>query len=160
MTTFTVMRHRGGYERPSDDEMQKLFDLVLTHRPELREGASFAEFPRAMLAVAHLGRTNSVVTSQYFSHWIEVANTMLAGAGLAPVGGSSLLAAIIGHGDVAYRLSDRFAGQPLECGLTEYGGRRCGNAWRDVLSGRAMLLKPVPSERHAEPLRTLHSAPE
>ena len=58
MTTVTEMRHRGGYERPSDDEMQKLFDLVLTHRPELREGASFAEFPRAMLAVAHLGRTD------------------------------------------------------------------------------------------------------
>ena len=63
-----------------------------------------------------------------------------------PVDGRAVMAAIIAHNDIPYRLGDRRVGQPLEVGLDPHSGIRCSNAWKDILAGRP-LKAPLPPRR-------------
>jgi hypothetical protein len=150
MTTVTQFS-RVHYEAPSDDELRRLLEIVVTALPDLRQVVTPAEFGRAMFAVSTFGRTAAPDTAHYFAHWVEIANARLKDVGLGEIGGGALMAGVLAHGDVVWRAHDRFAGQLCELGLAEYpgSGRPCSNRWRDLLSGRSTVLAPVPSDRRA-----------
>lgn len=81
----------------------------------------------------------------FFSHVDDVNAALRRRWGMSSsVDARAVLAAIIAHNDVPYRLSDNRLGQPLEVGLNPFSGdARCSNAWRDVLAGRP-LKAPLP----------------
>lgn len=70
--------------------------------------------------------------------------------------GPALLAAIIAHNDIPYRLANLAVGQLLEVGLDRYSGSQCMNAWRDVLAGRPLIapLPPTTVRQHVYPVAT------
>ena len=112
-------------------------------------------FADAMLAAASFGRTVAPWSGQYFSFWVERARDYLDHVGRPACSGPSFLAACLAHGDIVWRAPDRFRGQLLEVGLSAYSGAPCRNVWRSILSGKATLLQPVPSERPEHPVTTI-----
>ena len=57
------------------------------------------------------------------------------------VAGDSVMAAVLGHGDIVWRCASA-KGSVLEIGIHQYVGRRCSNAWAALLKGQP-LLEPV-----------------
>ena len=56
----------------------------------------------------------------------------------------TFLAVILAAGDIAWWRADARLGQLLEVGLAQHAGLPCRNGWRDILSGKANLLAPLP----------------
>ncbi len=160
MVTVVAYLPRTNFQPPSLEEARRLFEIVTAAHPDLigSGGALESEFPAAMLAIGMFYRIPQPWAGQYWSYWCERASDILTSVGERPVGGSTLLAAVIAHGDVCYRLPDRARGQLLEVGLNAYSGAKCSNAWRKILSGEASLLAPTPSERAEQPLTIVRSA--
>ncbi len=173
MTTITTALPSTGFEQPSGREVLALLKIVLGAYPNLRGeaetrdfntefgrtffaagydnlGASAArdfemEFARAFIAVGFAYRTPQPSTSRYFHSFVEDANGLLRTYWSAKaVSGTALLAAIIAHGDVAWRPANRAVGQLLEVGLDPYSGIRCSNAWKGVLEGRPLKAPLAP----------------
>ena len=161
MTTVTELMPRAHFDMPSADEARRLRDIVVQEYREFRETPE-SEFPRAFWVAGTFYRVPQPVSSVYYSHWLEIANQRLERAGLAPIGGGSLLVGCLSHGDVHWRSHDRAVGQLLELALDEFHGRSCNNVWRDILAGERGLLKPTPPDRGIvpQPLRVIRSASE
>ena len=107
------------------------------------EKAKENEFASAFWAAGHFYRTPEPNRVYYFSHFVDLANERLAMIDREAVDGNAFLVACVAHADVVYQRPDRMLGAVLEVGLNEHAGRPCSNAWRKVLTGEALLLKPV-----------------
>jgi hypothetical protein len=156
MTTIRELMARSGYERPTTAELRRLREIVYAAHPDVADGSSIEMFDDAMWAAGHFGRTVVPWSGAFFSFWVERAADLLERAGRPACTGPSFLSAVIAHGDITYRLPDRFKGQLIELGLSAYSGAPCRNAWRRVLNGQQALLAPTPSERKAHPLTVVH----
>jgi hypothetical protein len=157
--TTTILTPR--VDMPTADELARLRQIVLREHEWPPDAAPEREFPRAFYAAASLFRTQAPVSSVYFVHWTDVANSILTQQGWASISGSSLFAALLACGDVVWRAQDRSIGQPLEVGLHQYVGRRCEGQWRAILKGEATLLKRVPPlDRGVKPGLTVIRAGE
>jgi hypothetical protein len=100
-----------------------------------------------MLFVGHCFRRDEPSTKYDLAGWTDLCNNYLDRRGLlADADSLALIAAVIGAGDVSYRLADfeRY-GQPVELGLDLYTGRKNTepNAWR--LLKTSPLRPPLPS---------------
>lgn len=155
MVRITELVRRGAYEPPSLAELRRLREIVWTAHPEMDDGSSIEMFADAMLAAASFGRTVAPWSGQYFSFWVERASDYLDHVGRPACSGPSFLAACLAHGDVVWRAPDRSRGQLLEVGLSAFSGAACRNVWRSILSGKATLLQPVPSEYPEHPMTTI-----
>jgi hypothetical protein len=160
MVTIVEYLPKTGYQPPTPEEARRLFEIVTAAHPALigAGGALESEFPAAMLAIGMFFRTAQPRTDQYWSYWCERAADILVAVGERPVSGSTLLAAVIAHGDVPFRLPDRARGQLLEVALNAFSGAKCSNAWRRVLSGEASFLASVPSAKLLIGFQTVRSA--
>ena len=141
---------RTGYEAPTAEELRRLREIVLAEHRWLRdpgdrrsEKAKENEFASAFWAAGHFYRTPEPNRVYYFSHFVDLANERLAMIDREAVDGNAFLVACVAHADVVYQRPDRMLGAVLEVGLNEHAGRPCSNAWRKVLTGEALLLKPV-----------------
>jgi hypothetical protein len=141
-----------GFEPPSERQFKQLISIVCAAHPPTRKFCEETEDAQRQLwhAFAGLGcmwRTASPDTTRYFGSHVEDVNAVLRRRwGMSsPVDARAVLAAIIMHNDVPYRLADPKVGQPIEAGLSATGptGFRLGNAWRAVLQG-APLRSPLP----------------
>ena len=162
MTTVTELMPRAHFDMPSADEARRLRDIVVQEYREFRETPE-SEFPRAFWVAGTFYRVPQPVSSVYYSHWLEIANQRLERAGLAPIGGGSLLVGCLSHGDVHWQAAT--IGRSASClssRSNEFHGRSCNNVWRDILAGERGLLKPTPPDRGIvpQPLTVIRSASE
>lgn len=132
-----------GYEQPTDDELRRLLTIVVAGHPWIGEPRA-AEFKRAFYATGFQWRLHAPDRSRAFFSVVDSLNDFLEGRGMPAVEGDAAFAAIIAAGDICWRAPNSKIGQLLEIGLSRYSGLPCRNAWRDVLSGKATLLAPVP----------------
>ena len=143
-----------GFERPSADQLRELLKRVRAEHelPPISESA----FGRAMWATGFQFRLAEPDTSIHFYAHVDHCNNFLLQYNHGEVDGGAVLAAIVAHSDIPYRLADRGKGQLLEVGLNPYSGIRCTNRWRDVLAGQP-LMTPLPPK--AIPRRPANSVP-
>lgn len=142
------------FERPSADQLRGLARIVFGHYPKI-EPCSEREFALAFQAIGLMWRLPAPDTRQYFRSHVDSANDLLQRLGLGDIEieGNAVLAAIVAHGDIKFRLANRAIGQMLEIGLSPLSGLPCStpNAWRAVLAtGR--LLSPTPPSAAARGL--------
>jgi hypothetical protein len=148
--TLTELPSDAGFEPPTEGQFKALVEIVCAAHPPTRRFIDENTDAERMLwlsfaAVGHMFRKPEPDTTKYFSSHVEAANAVLRrrwgmSISLDPL---AVMAAIIGHNDVAYRLANNKVGQPLEVALDPFFGMRCSNAWRDVLAGRP-LKPPLP----------------
>jgi len=148
MVSISTSLPATGLVMPSSDDLRHLRSIVLSQHPWLVDGgdrrseaALEAEFRSAFWAAGLFYRTDAPNRTQYFAHWLDIANSRLASAGSVAVEGNALLCACLAHGDIVWRRPSP-AGELLEFGVDEHRGKPCANAWRDVLAG-APLRPPV-----------------
>jgi hypothetical protein len=134
---------RTGFVAPNEAEAARLLKLVTSMRPDLGL-VGLIEFRRAFAAIGYMFRTEQPVTKYAASHFLDAGNEMLERWGESSIGGAAFVSAIKGHGDICWRAGDRSLGQSFEIGLNLYEGRPCENRWRQLLSGTAALMAPVP----------------
>jgi hypothetical protein len=155
MVTIRTMLPDTNFQMPTDQELKTLARIALSAHADLKENADrmpdFAEqFRRAFYAVGFQFRLDQPTPKFYFHAHLEAANTFLRQQGNASVDGAPFLAAVFAHNDICWQQADESAGQLLLLGLDPYSGRRCSNAWRDLLRGGNMLA-PTPAPRHLRP---------
>ena len=133
-----------GVDLPSDAELEQLLDIVSAAHPnEFRY--DLQEFKRAMLAVGRLGRLSEPSNDRYVSSMLDDANEILRARRLQSINGDMLLAAALAWADCVWREADTPMGQQLGLGLAKLNqGAPAVAKWRDVLSGKANLLAPLP----------------
>jgi hypothetical protein len=136
--TVTVSVPSNGFVRPTVQELQTLADRVYDEHEWLDPccGDSFA---RAFVAIGCMYRLAEPSRKLAFSSHVENVGDVLGRMGMRGVPGNAVLAAIIGHGDIAWRAQDLRVGQLLEVALDPYVGRKCNNRWRAVLQGEPLL---------------------
>ncbi len=149
---ITTQLPNTGFERAGAEEMRSLRAIVIGAHPWLRDHDEQA-FARSFTAIGFMFRTPAPVTSRYFDGVVSDVNALLDEVlGLLPVDGVATMAAILAHGDICWREGNARLGQMLEVGTNSYHGRRCANAWRDVLKGRPLLAPTPPPERLTRPV--------
>ncbi len=149
--TITRLPDRNpSFVMPSDDELRRLYEIVIARYPRLAARSEQAEealdgFRRAFLRIAHLGRDK--LNSKYMlTSWVDDAKAWMRDHEVYPsfLTGRDFVCAVLAHGDVDYVPLDRF---PYDCsafGLRrDSTGRPASDGWRSVLNtGR--LRAPVP----------------
>jgi hypothetical protein len=146
ITTFVPAT---GFQQPSRDEAERLLRVVMkAGRPELRNAEIEADtFHRAFVATGYLYRLAQPSKTRSFGGLLDEANHLLQITfDASPVTGAAFFAAILAHGDVCWREQNDSIGQVLEDGLDPYTGGPTANRWRDILTGTANLLAPVPPD--------------
>jgi hypothetical protein len=145
-----------GVDMPDDDALDKLLTIVSAAYPELklaREQGRFdisvrahrREFKAAFYACGRLGRLSEPSSDRYFHNIVDDVNRVLSARRIADVEGDAVHAALVAHGDVLWRAPDAALGQLMEVGLARIGqGTPAVAKWRDILSGKANLLAPLP----------------
>jgi hypothetical protein len=147
--TITELPVDLGFEAPTEREFKALVKIVQAAHAPTRKFADETEDAgrqlwHAFAAVGYLWRRAAPDTSRYFDSHVEDVNAVLKSRWMArQVDGRAVMAAIIAHNDIPYRLGDRRVGQPLEVALDPHAGFNCSNAWRAVLQG-APLRSPLP----------------
>ncbi len=154
-----VQRERAkwvGCAMPSDAELDRLLAIVTAAYPDLklaREQGRFDissrdhrhEFRAAFYAVGRLGRVAEPDAGRYFSSVLDDANSILRAHRIKEVEGDALHAAALAWGDVVWRATDRAMGQSFEIGIARLNqGTPARPVWRDLLSGKANLVAPLP----------------
>jgi hypothetical protein len=145
-----------GVTMPTDSELDKLYEIVIATRPDLslaREAKRtdfcdrdlMAEFKRAFLAVGRLGRFTEPSPDRHFHAVVDDANRVLNARRLSDVEGDAVMVAILAWGDVQHRPSDAAFGQLTEVAIAKINqGTPARPVWRDLLSGKANLVAPLP----------------
>jgi hypothetical protein len=146
-----------GVDMPTDDELDKLLSIVTAAYPDLklaREQGRFDiatrdhrdEFRRAFFAVGRMGRIAEPSPDRYFSAIVDDVNRVLNAHRHKAVEGDAAMCAILAWGDVAHRPADAAFGQLAEVALARInqGSPARPAAWRDLLSGKANLVAPLP----------------
>ncbi len=150
--TITELPVDLGFEAPTERQFKALMKTVQAAHAPTRKFADETEDAdrelwHAFAALGYLWRRAAPDTSRYFGSHVDDVNAVLKSRWMArPVDGRAVMAAIIAHNDIPYRLGDRRVGQPLEVGLDPHSGIRCSNAWKDILAGRP-LKAPLPPRR-------------
>ncbi len=154
-----VQRERAKWiavDMPSADELDRLLAIVTAAYPDLklaREQGRFEislrdhrdEFRRAFFAVGRMGRIAEPDAGRYFSSVLDDANSILRAHRIKEVEGDALHAAALAWGDVMWRATDRAMGQSFEIGIARLNqGTPARPVWRDLLSGKANLVAPLP----------------
>jgi len=115
-------------------------------------------FGRAFWAIGHQFRLRDTDRRVMFHTHVARVNELLASRDLPAVGGPSVLASVVAHGDVFYRRHNGRFGQLLEVALSHVGpGASCANAWRGVLRGEALKCELPPRQPPGAPLGGLPS---
>jgi hypothetical protein len=159
-----------GVDMPSAAELDSLLKIVAAAYPELalaKEPGRFEyarnhreEFRAAFYAIGRLGRLAEPDSGRYFSSVVDDANSILR-AHLIPkdVGGDAVFAALLSWGDCVWRAADHAMGQPFESGVARLNqGSPARPVWRDLLTGKANLLAPLPP-RHLDAGSSTYPAP-
>lgn len=148
MTAVSVGIPQTKFERPNASEAAGLLRIV---KSEYRgkdwfDGVGEAEFARALIGVGvGMWRLREPTAKVYFVSHVDAANDILALLGMAEVSGDAVLAAIIATAEIPWRRADRSLGQLLEVALNRDAGLPYENKWRDLLTGTANLLTPLPA---------------
>ena len=141
---------------PSADELDKLYKIVTAAYPDLklaREQGRFDigtrdhrdEFRRAFFAVGRMGRIAEPSPDRYFSAIVDDVNRVLSAHRHKEVEGDAAMCAILAWGDVAHRPADAAFGQLTEVALARINqGTPARPAWREILTGKANLVAPLP----------------
>jgi hypothetical protein len=138
------LKRWAGVNMPTDDELDQLLAIVIAAHPEEFRNAP-KEFKRAFYAVGRLGRLNEPSTDRYFVSSIDDANEILREHRLQGIEGDMLLAAVIAWGDISWRAPDKNMGAQLEISLAKrFSGSPAKPKWRDLLTGKASLVAPLP----------------
>jgi hypothetical protein len=104
-----------------------------------------AEFRTAFYAVGRLVRLSEPDAGRYSSSILDDANSVLRAHRLQEIEGDALHAAALAWGDVVWRAADRAMGQSFEIGISRLNqGSPARPVWRDLLSGNANLVAPLP----------------
>jgi hypothetical protein len=137
-------RRYAGVAMPTDIELAKRLDIVVAAHPgDFRH--NLEEFRRALYAVGRLGRLTEPSADRYFISSVDDANQVLREQRLKNVEGDMLLCAAIAWGDISWRTPDTPMGGQLEISLAKlHSGTPAVAKWRDILSGKANLLAPLP----------------
>lgn len=143
-----------GVEMPSDEQLKQLLALVEQEHPRLLDRNENAyirrnvedEFKRAFYAVGSITRLSEPTQKIAFSTHVDRLNGLLRRRGHTDVEGDVVMAALIAWGDVDYRFQDPRHGQVAEVSLDPLhnSGRAPSPVWREVLSGKSSLRKPLP----------------
>lgn len=151
---ITTLLPSTGFERPTGAELRALLKIVRTEHelPPIGEG----EFARAFWAVGFQFRLAEPDTSLHFQSHVDHCNNLLSRYNHGETDGAAVLAAIVAHSDIPYRLADRAKGQLLEIGMNPFSGIGCANTWRAVLAGQPPMT-PLPPK--PIPLRPVNSVP-
>jgi hypothetical protein len=148
MVSITYNLPSTGFSAPSTTEAASLLKIVDAAAPwlKLAESVEVDEFRRALAASGLMFRTAEPISRFAFVHFLDAANELLMTHGRGgTIGGVSLMGAILGHGDIAWRQADASVGQLLEIGLDLHSGRKCENAWRGLLTGERNIMAPSPA---------------
>jgi hypothetical protein len=159
--TITELSADLGFEAPTEREFKALMRIVQAAHAATRKFVEETDEAERQLwlafaAVGHLWRRREPDTTRYFGSHVDDVNAVLRRRwGITTsVDARAVLAAIIAHNDVPYRLGDNKVGQPLEAGLNAFcGDARCSNAWRDVLAGRPLKAPLPPRFRVDSPMQ-------
>jgi hypothetical protein len=139
-----------GFVLPTDAQVEALLKIVLAANPPIKSFAAQTsdfgnQFQRAFCGVGFAFRTGAPDKAHFF-HWhLDRLNDLLRSKfDVLPVSGYALLAGVIAHNDVCYRLANPAAGQLLEIGVAWTFGRplTTPNGWRGLLDG-GNLVAPV-----------------
>jgi hypothetical protein len=138
---------------PSQDELRRLYRIVLNRYPRLDPQprgpeSAFAGFARCFLRVGHLGRDR--LNDEYaLESWVDEATCWLRDNEVYPyfISAANFCAAVVAHGDIDYAPLGRF---PFDCfgfGLRrDRLGQPASDYWRMVLrTGRLRDPVPLPS---------------
>jgi len=147
MTTVTEGLPHTGFVMPDADQLRRLLEIVTAEYREFRGAFGEDEFRRAFWAAGTFYRRPALATDVYWVHWVERSNERLVLAGLQPIGGPALLAALLAHADVLIQWPDPGVGALLEVSLNEFSGRSANNVWIDLIAGERGLMKPVQRDR-------------
>ena len=131
MTAVSVGIPQTKFERPNASEAAGLLRIVKSEyrRKDWFDGVGEAEFARALIGVGvGMWRLREPTAKVYFE-----------------VSGDAVLAAIIATAEMPWRRADRSLGQLLEVALNRDAGLPYENKWRDLLTGTANLLTPLPA---------------
>ena len=144
MRITTLPPSTGYSDRPDAGQLKSLKAIVWSAHPWL-DPVGEAEFARAFLAVGFLFRLSEPTSKIYFSSHVDHANNFLTSNDMREIDGASFLGACLAHGDIAWRRHDPAEGQMLEVALDRYSGLKCRPVWRQLLTGEANLLSPLPA---------------
>ncbi len=148
----------GQFTKPSEAELRQLMRVVLAKYPTLapdtrfardieeRERDFFNQFRAAFIGLASITRTDAVDYKKFASFWIDEAEANARARGdSTTISLQPFIAAVVGHGDVAFT---KFAESSDEkaFGLA-IGGGGClaTDRWHEVLAGR--VPEPVQGRR-------------
>ena len=144
------------FVRPTEKELRRLADIVVGKYPKLGArkslrgllgdefDADFRDgFAWAFERLGFIGRTQEPDKKHYVEHWLNETKDWLAMYRPNHCGniGAGFLAAVLAHGDISYILADVSRGVVWSVGLTNFGGKLAGDAWKRVLAGE--LLAPT-----------------
>ena len=147
---------------PTDAELKRLLAAVEREHPQLLDRErnakapirrNFAnEFKTAFYAVGSITRLPEPTQKITFASHCDGLNSLLRRCRHTEVEGDVIMAAVIGWGDVDYRMQDLRVGQITEVALDPLhsSGRAPKAVWRAVLDGQASLRKPLSPRRHPE----------
>jgi hypothetical protein len=138
------LKRWAGVIMPSDAELSRLLDIVLSAHPNECRNAP-KEFKRAFYSVGRLGRLSEPSSDRYYASSLDDANEVLRAHRLEDINGDLLWAAALAWGDICWRGGDKALGQLSEIGLARIGqGVAAKPMWRKILSGEASLVTSLP----------------
>jgi hypothetical protein len=150
MVRVTTIPFARKFTMPSDEELQRLFQMVIAAYPQLdtrwgHEAEVFRSFKHAFLAINHLGRSDAPESKHAHSlpWWCGLVQENLASAGIdADIRIPTFATAVLASADIAHTISARFP-HDTAYGLCYGGvGRPATDAWKRVLES-GQLLPPV-----------------
>jgi hypothetical protein len=158
-----------GVDMPTADELDSLYRIVVAAHPGLNlerkttrfeyERNHLDEFKRAFFAVGRMGRLSEPSDDRYFHAVVDDINRVLSARRLSDVGGDAVMCAILAWADVQHRPSDAAFGQLTEAAIAKINqGTPAVARWREILSGQANLLAPLPP-RNAHASATTYPTP-
>ena len=158
VATTRIVAPGAGFTMPSDPELRALFAIVLKaesrvrsepHRLECSD-APFERFVNAFRALGGIGRSLALDDGKSMSWWIDEARQILTMSGKSgDIDSVAFAAAVLAHGDIAYRSLERFP-YDLGFGLVVHGGTPARDGWRRVLD-TGLIARSAPARTIGRP---------